>query len=185
MVFIATFWAAVVNLVLLVVALALHPASLDGLAWLRDLPWEWFGTEMAGMLDMQAVQAEALWALWLSTSGVLLLGAALAYGAVKVGARSAPAAPAVQPQVAAMFSDLSSGMEGLGGFGTAFPAALAPAADLPRQSHAAHDLGLADLAPSAPSPPAPDKGQDIAATLQQIDPQLGASYDALLQELKK
>jgi hypothetical protein len=31
---------------------------------------------------------------------------------------------------------------------------------------------------------APDKGQAIAATLQQIDPQLSASYDALLRELQ-
>ena len=50
MVFIATFWAAVINLLLLVVAVALHPASLDGLHWLRDLPWPWFGTELLGIL---------------------------------------------------------------------------------------------------------------------------------------
>ena len=33
--FIATFWAAVLNLLLLVVALALHPQSLEGFHWMR------------------------------------------------------------------------------------------------------------------------------------------------------
>jgi hypothetical protein len=76
MVFVATFWTAVVNLVLLVVALALHPASLDGFHWLRELPWVWFGSEVQGALDMQGVDAGALWALWIVISGVLLVGSA-------------------------------------------------------------------------------------------------------------
>ena len=92
-----------------------------------------------------------------------------------------------QPQVAVMFSDLSNGMEGLSGFGTAAIPALAPAAELPRHQHAAHEIHLADVAPhatAAPAAPEADKGQAIAATLQQIDPQLSASYDALLRELQ-
>ena len=185
MVFIATFWAAVVNLVLLVVALAMHPASLDGFHWLRELPWAWFGNELQGALDMQAVDAGALWALWIVISSVLLAGSALAYAMLEMDAKPAPVA---QPQVAAMFSDLSNGMEGLKGFGTAAIPALAPAAELPRHQHAAHEIHLADAAPHSPATPlvpAPDKAQAIAATLQQIDPQLSASYDALLRELKK
>ena len=187
MVFIATFWVAVVNLVLLVVALALHPASLDGFHWLRELPWAWFGSELQGALDMQAVDAGALWASWIVISGVLLAGSALAYALVEISAKPAPAAPVAQPQVAVMFSDLSNGMEGLSGFGTAAIPALAPAAELPRHQHAAHEISLADVtpnAPAAPIAPPPDKGQAIAATLQQIDPQLSASYDALLRELQ-
>ena len=187
MVFIATFWVAVVNLVLLVVALALHPASLDGFHWLRELPWVWFGSELQGALDMQAVDAGALWASWIVISGVLLAGSALAYALVEISAKPAPSAPVAQPQVAAMFSDLSNGMEGLNGFGTAAIPALAPAAELPRHQHAAHEISLADVtpnAPAAPIAPPPDKGQAIAATLRQIDPQLCASYDALLRELK-
>ena len=182
MVFIATFWVAVVNLVLLVVALALHPASLDGFHWLRELPWAWFGSELQGALGMQAVDAGALWALWIVISGVLLAGSALAYALVEISAKPAPAT-----QVAAMFSDLSTGMEGLNGFGTAAIPALAPAAELPRHQHAAHEIHLADVAPPAPAAPTAveaDKGQAIAATLQQIDPQLSASYDALLRELQ-
>ena len=187
MVFIATFWVAVVNLVLLVVALALHPASLDGFHWLRELPWVWFGSELQGALGMQAVDAGALWASWIVISGVLLAGSALAYALVEISAKPAPSAPVAQPQVAAMFSDLSNGMEGLNGFGTAAIPALAPAAELPRHQHAAHEISLADVtpnAPAAPIAPPPDKGQAIAATLRQIDPQLCASYDALLRELK-
>ena len=187
MVFIATFWVAVVNLVLLVVALALHPASLDGFHWLRELPWVWFGSELQGALDMQAVDAGALWALWIVISGVLLAGSALAYALVEISAKPAPAAPVAQPQVAAMFSDLSNGMEGLNGFGTAAIPALAPAAELPRHQHAAHEIHLANVAPPATAAPTAveaDKGQAIAATLQQIDPQLSASYDALLRELQ-
>lgn len=53
MVFVATFWVAVINLVLLVVALALHPASLEGFHWLRELPWVWFGSEVLGALKMK------------------------------------------------------------------------------------------------------------------------------------
>jgi hypothetical protein len=187
MVFIATFWAAVVNLVLLVVALALHPASLDGFHWLRDLPWAWFGTEVGGMLDMQAVDAGALWALWMCVSGALLAGSALAYAVLETGSKPAFATPVAQPQAAAMFSDLRNGMEGLGGFGTAEIPALAPAAELPRHQHPAHEIHLADAASDAPMAPTAsqsDKAQDIAASLQQIDPQLSASYDALLRELE-
>ncbi len=187
MVFIATFWAAVANLVLLVVALALHPASLEGFHWLRDLPWAWFGTEVGGMLDMQAVDAGALWALWMCVSGALFAGSALAYAILQKGGKPAPATPVAQPQAAAMFSDLRTGMEGLGGFGTAEIPALAPAAELPRHQHPAHEIHLTDAAPDAPAAPTilqADKSQDIAASLQQIDPQLSASYDALLRELE-
>jgi hypothetical protein len=185
--FIATFWAAVVNLVLLVVALALHPASQEGFHWLRGLPWSWFGSELQGALDMQAVDAGALWALWIFVSGALFAGSALACAILEMGAMSPPAAPAVQPPVAAMFSDLSTGMEGLGGFGTAEIPALAPAAELPRHQYPAHEIPLATAAPDAPLAPATpqaDKAQNIAASLQQIDPQLSASYDALLRELE-
>jgi hypothetical protein len=83
-----------------------------------------------------------------------------------------------------MFSDLRTGMEGLSGFGTAAIPALAPAAELPRHQHAAHEIHLADVEPPAPAAVEADKGQAIAATLQQIDPQLSASYDALLRELQ-
>ena len=187
MVFIATFWAAVINLVLLVVALAMHSASLDGFHWLRDLPWAWFGSEVQGVLDMQAVDAGALWALWICISGVLLAGSALAYAALEASAKPASAAPVAQPLVAAMFSDLSTGMEGLNSFGTAAIPALAPSAELPRHQHAAPEINLADVTPHArvsTDPRDVGKGQDIAATLQQIDPQLSASYDALLRELQ-
>lgn len=184
MVFVATFWVAVINLVLLVVALALHPASLEGFHWLRELPWVWFGSEVLGALEMQAVDAGALWALWIVISGVLLVGSALAYLLVAMGAKPNHAAPAPQAQVAAMFSDLSMGMEGLNGFGTAAIPALAPATELPRHQHTAHEIHLADVAPPATAAPEADKGQAIAATLHQIDPQLSASYDALLRELK-
>jgi len=187
MVFIATFWVALVNLVLLFVALALHPASLEGLHWLRDLPWAWFGSEVMGVLDMQVVEAGALWALWICISGVLLVGSAFGYAFVEMGDKSAPAAQVAQPQAAAMFRDLRTGMEGLGGFGTAEIPALAPAADLPGHQHLAHEIHLADAAPLAcdehPSPQA-DKSHDITASLEQIDPQLSASYDALLRELE-
>ena len=187
MVFIATFWVALVNLVLLVVALALHPASLEGLHWLRDLPWAWFGSEVMGVLDMQVVEAGALWALWICISGVLLVGSAFGYAFVEMGDKSVPAAQVAQPQAAAMFRDLRTGMEGLGGFGTAEIPALAPAADLPGHQHLAHEIHLADAAPLAcdehPSPQA-DKSHDITASLEQIDPQLSASYDALLRELE-
>jgi hypothetical protein len=187
MVFIATFWVALVNLVLLFVALALHPASLEGLHWLRDLPWAWFGSEVMGVLDMQVVEAGALWALWICISGVLLVGSAFGYAFVEMGDKSVPAAQVARPQAAAMFRDLRTGMEGLGGFGTAEIPALAPAADLPGHQHLAHEIHLADAAPLAcdeyPSPQA-DKSHDITASLEQIDPQLSASYDALLRELE-
>ena len=181
--FIATFWIAFVNLLLLVVALAFHPASLDGLYWLGDLPWAWFGTELLGMFDMQSVQAGALWALWICMTGVLLVGSALAYAALALAGRSAAMRPAPEPQVAALFGDLSSGMAGLGGFG--YPnlrdlgvapslAPQAPVADLVDTERDALTASVAAPAASAP---------DIAASLQQIDPQLSASYDALLREL--
>ena len=187
MVFAATFWVALVNLALLVIALALHPASLEGLHWLRDLPWGWFGSEVLGALDMRAVDAGALWALWIGVSGVLLLGSAVAYAILETGRSYVSAAAVAQPQAAAMFHDLRTGMEGLGGFGTAEIPALAPAADLPRHQHMAQEIHLADAAPldcdEHPAPQA-DKSHDITASLEQIDPQLSASYDALLRELE-
>lgn len=185
MVFIATFWAAFFNLVVLVLALAVHPASIDGLAWLRELPWEWFGTELLGALDMHPVEAGALWALWLCVSGLLLAGSMIVYAVTVISAPPTPVASAVQPQVAAMFSDLSSGMDGLEGFGTAPIPALAPASELPRQPRAAPEMLATTSKPFAAMSIASRNDQDIAATLQHIDPQLSASYDALLRELKK
>jgi len=151
------------------------------------LPWAWFGSEVMGVLDMQVVEAGALWALWICVSGVLLVGSAFGYAFVQMGDKSVPAAQVAQPQAAAMFSDLRTGMEGLGGFGTAEIPALAPAADVPGHQHLPHEIHLADAAPLAcdehPSPQA-DKSHDITASLEQIDPQLSASYDALLRELE-
>jgi hypothetical protein len=104
-----------------------------------------------------------------------------------MGTKFTPATQVAQSPVATMFSDLSTGMQGLGGFGTAEIPALAPAAELPRHQHPAHEIHLADappVAPAAPTASQADKAQDIAASLQQIDPQLSASYDALLRELE-
>jgi hypothetical protein len=184
MVFIASFWAAVINLLLLVVAVALHPASLDGLHWLRDLPWPWFGTELLGIFDMQLLDAGALWALWICVTGVLLVGSTLAYAALELAGRSVALPPAPEPQVAALFGDLSNGMAGLGGFGNSELRDLGVAPSLARQAQTADVVDTERDAPavaiSAPAASAPD----IAASLQQIDPQLSASYDALLRELK-
>jgi hypothetical protein len=182
--FIATFWVAVLNLLLLVVALALHPASLEGLHWMRELPWPWFGTELLSMFDMQTVDAGALWALWVCVSGVLLVGSSLAYGASGLAAKVAATRVAPEPQVATLFSDLSNGMAGLGGFGKPDLLDLGVAPSLSPQSLVAdmvdteRDIPLASVSQPATSAP------DIAASLQQIDPQLSASYDALLRELQ-
>lgn len=182
--FIATFWAAVINLLLLVVAVALHPASLDGLHWLRDLPWPWFGTELLGMFDMQSLDAGALWALWICVTGALLVGSNVAYVALELAGRSAAMRPAPELQVAALFGDLSSGMAGLGGFGNSELRDLGVAPSLARQAQTADVVDTERDTPavsiSAPAASAPD----IAASLLQIDPQLSASYDALLRELK-
>ena len=183
MVFAATFWVALVNLVLLVIALALHPASLEGLYWLRDLPWAWFGTELLGVFEMHAVDAGALWALWISVSGVLLGGSTLAYAALALSGSAAPTRVAAEPRVTDLFSDLSSGMSGLGGFGNpdlrdlgATPSKSSPALQ-------ADALDTVHDAPAASDPAPAVKAPDIVASLQQIDPQLRASYDALLREL--
>ena len=182
--FIATFWAAVINLLLLVVALALHPASLDGLYWLGDLPWPWFGTAFLGILDMKTVDAGALWALWICMTGALLVGSALAYAALELAGRSAAIRPAPEPQVAALFGDLSSGMAGLGGFGNSHLRDLGIAPSLAPQAPAADVVDTERDAPPASVAAPAASAPDIAASLLQIDPQLSASYDALLRELK-
>ena len=184
MVFIATFWAAVVNLVLLVVALALHPASLEGFHWLRDLPWPWFGTAFLGILDMKTVDAGALWALWICVTVVLLVGSTVAYAALELAGRSAAIRPAPEPQVAALFSDLSGGMAGLGGFGNSELRDLGVAPSLATQAQTADVVDTERDAPAVAIPVPAASAPDIAASLQQIDPQLSASYDALLRELK-
>jgi hypothetical protein len=182
MIFIATFWAAVINLLLLVVAVALHPASLDGFYWLGDLPWAWFGTELLGMFDMQTAEAGALWAVWICVTGVLLVGSTLAYVALALAGRSAALHSAHEPQVVALFGDLSSGMAGLGGFGNSDLRDLGVAPSLAPQAADVVDTERDATATSVPAPAA--SAPDIAASLQQIDPQLSASYDALLRELK-
>ena len=181
--FIATFWAAFVNLLLLVVALAFHPASLDGFYWLGDLPWAWFGTELLGMFDMQTAEAGALWALWICVTGVLLVGSTLAYAALELAGRSVALPPAPEPQVAALFGDLSNGMAGLGGFGNSELRDLGVAPSLATQAQTADVVDTERDAPATSVPAPAASVPDIAASLLQIDPQLSASYDALLREL--
>jgi hypothetical protein len=184
MVFIATFWAAVINLVLLVVALALHPASLDGFHWLRELPWPWFGTELLGMLDMQAVDAGALWALWICVSTVLILGSIMAYALLALNSAPAQASvPIAETKVAAMFDTLSDDMAGLGGFGSLGADGVAPAGAA--QAKAATPIEPQAVSSDTPTEPAaPQRARDITASLEQIDPELGSSYGALLRELE-
>ena len=51
MFFIATLWAAVLNLCLLTAALAWTPAFWsDAAHWLQTLPWRTFGTELGALL---------------------------------------------------------------------------------------------------------------------------------------
>jgi len=169
MFFLVTFWVAALNLVLLVIALSWTPAFWTQAShWLSMLPWGTFGTELAGLLQMQAVDTGALWAFWLTETGVLLLGCGLAYLALKRHASKPVIAALPTPEVAQMFGQLSSSLTGLQGFGdlddaparTAVPVTAPPV-------HAA-----ADAAPTA-----------IAAHLQDIDPELGSSFDAVLREL--
>jgi hypothetical protein len=182
--FIATFWVAVLNLLLLVVALALHPQSLEGLPWMRELPWPWFGTELLSMFEMQTVDAGALWALWICVSGVLLVGSIVAFGASGLAAKADAPRAAPEPQVAALFSDLSSGMAGLGGFGKPDLLDLGVAPSLSPQAPVADVVNTGSDVPLDSVPKPAFGAPDIAASLQQIDPQLSASYDALLRELK-
>jgi len=175
MVFLATLWAAGLNLLLLLLALAWTPAFWSGTAhWLGGLPWDNFGAELASLLNMHPVAAGALWALWLCVSTVLSAGALVAYALLKLRATPAALAPAPPPEVSAMFGQLSSSLQGLQSFG---------------------DLGGAPPAPSMPvslpvpvltvlakvDPEASPSG--IAASLQEIDPELGSTYASLLREL--
>ena len=183
MFFIATLWAAVLNLCLLVTALAWTPAFWsDAAHWLQALPWRTFGTELGALLRMHPVDAGAVWALWLCVSAVLLLGALFSYVLLKLRAPTAAVAPLPTPEVAAMFSNLSSSLQGLQGFGdldapapaakASSPAPVAPAIPVAKEVHAVSAVTAQDPAPAA-----------IGVSLQEIDPELGSSYDALLREL--
>jgi hypothetical protein len=173
MFFFATLWAALLNLVLLATALAQTPAFWTEPAhWLKALPWRSFGTEAAGLLHMRPVDAPALWALWLCVSAVLLLGALAAYALLKLRAPLPVAAPLPTPEVSAMFDQLSGSLRGLQGFGGLDAPA---AASSPPQS-----VPVLTVLAKAPSGAAP---ASIASSLQQIDPELRSSYDALLREL--
>ena len=178
MLLIASFWVALVNLVLLVCALALNHEALSNPAWFMELPWPWFGTELAGALEMQPVEAGALWALWLAVSVLLCLGSGLNYAFAAQAARAAKRPRAPTPQVAAMFDQLSSGMEGLGGFGEHDLRNLQPASAPPARA-AEPVLDAAPLSKQAGAHAA----ASIAVSLQHIDPQLRSSYEALVQEL--
>lgn len=176
MFFLVTLWAAGLNLLLLLLALAWTPAFWSGAArWLHSLHWTSFGAELVALLHMQAVPAGALWALWLCVSAVLSVGAGVAYTLLKQRAAPAPIAPPAPPEVSAMFGHLSSSLQGLQGFGSL---------DVPPQT----------MPPQAPSMPVPvltvlakvepeASPATIAASLQEIDPELGSSYASLLREL--
>jgi len=169
MLFLVTFWAAALNLTLLVSALAWTPAFwTQPVQWLNALPWRTCGTEASDLLQMQTVQADVLWALWITVSGVLWVGCGVAYGALQRHLSKAVVAALPTPEVADMFGQLSSSLTGLQGFG---------------------DL---DGVPSKPVEPVPTPPMQaphqatpgvIAANLQGIDPELGSSYDAVLREL--
>lgn len=178
MLLIASSWVALVNLVLLVCALALNHEALSNPAWFMELPWPWFGTELAGALAMQPVEAGALWALWLAASVLLCLGSGLNYAFAAQAARAAKRPRVPTPQVAAMFDQLSSGMEGLGGFGGHDLRNLQPAAASPVQApEPVRDSGRPPMGVGVLA------GASIAASLQHIDLQLGSSYEALVQAL--
>ncbi|MDH4480729.1 MAG: hypothetical protein QE283_12725 [Rhodoferax sp.] len=181
----ATLWAAVLNLALLTAALAWTPAFWTDVGpWLQSLPWRTFGTELGALLQMRPADAGAVWALWLCVSAVLLLGAIGAYALLRMRAITATVAPLPTPEVAAMFGQLSSSLQGLQGFGdldgdtdTPAPKAANPvpaAAALP-SAHGSSALALVAAPEAAPAA--------IGASLQQIDPELRTSYDALLREL--
>jgi len=170
----ATLWAAALNLLLLAAALAWTPAFWSNAAhWLQALPWRSFGTQALALLQMQAMDASAVWALWLIASAVLLLGALASYALLKLQKPRAPlpaVAPLPTPEVSAMFDQLSSSLQGLQGFGDLGSPPQAPPMSVPVLTV------LAEGAPTAAS-------SAIAASLQEIDPELGTSYAALLREL--
>jgi len=173
MFFFVTLWAALLNFLLLAAALAQTPAFGSAPAlWLRALPWRSFGTQAAGLLHMRPVDAPALWALWLCVSAVLLLGALAAYALLKLRAPLPAVVPLPTPEVSAMWGQLSGSLQGLQGFGGLD--APAPAPPIPPSVPV-----LTVLATARPGA-APTT---IASSLQEIDPELRSSYDALLREL--
>jgi hypothetical protein len=177
MVFLATLWAAGLNLLLLLVALAWTPAFWsDPARWLGRLPWDNFGAELASLLSMQAVAAGAIWALWLCVSAVLSAGALVACALLKL--RATPAAPTPPPppppDVSEMFGNLSSSLQGLQSFGDQGGAP--PAPSVPASLPVPVLKVLAKVDPEASS-------SAIAASLQEIDPELGSTYASLLREL--
>ena len=184
MFFLVTFWAATLNLLLLVMALAWAPAFWSQpIQWLSTLPWGSFGTELGGLLQMQTVDAGVLWALWLSVSAALLLGCALAYGTLRRHAPKRAVAALPAPKVADMFGQLSNSLSGLQGFGELDDVPFKPAGVVPT---------LQVRVPQQPAPqpstqqqpaqhqPAPNV---LAVHLQGIDPELSSSFDAVLREL--
>jgi hypothetical protein len=176
----ATLWAAVLNIVILAVALAWTPDFwMDATHWLMALPWRTFGTELGALLQMQSVHASAVWALWLCVSTVLLGVGLLAYAVVKRNTLPVGVGALPTPEVADMFGQLSNSLDGLGGFGDVDP---------PVQKSVKPDLGPASplagppLEPLAGTPQQPTPAA-LGSSLQEIDPELGASYDALVREL--
>jgi len=117
---------------------------------------------------MQPVDAGALWALWLSATVVLSLGGGLAYGVLKRHAPKPAVAALPTPEVAEMFGQLSSSLTGLQGFGDLDETPPKPVGPVPTLQVRASQ----DAVPGA-----------IAAHLQDIDPELGSSFDAVLREL--
>jgi hypothetical protein len=169
---IATCWAAVLNLLLLAVALAWTPAFWSGAShWLQGLPWRTFGTELGAVLQMHPAAAGAVWSLWLCVTVVLCVGALALYAALKLR-KPLAAAPLPTPEVAAMFGQLFNSLEGLQGFGASdAPNPLPP-------SPGAVSASAYSVAATQPQPPVA-----LGASLQEIDPELGSRYDALLREL--
>ena len=175
MVFLATLWAAGLNLLLLLGALAWTPAFWsDPARWLGRLPWDNFGAELASLLNMHPVAASALWALWLCVSAVLSAGALVAYTLLKLRATPAAPSPPPPPDVSEMFGNLSSSLQGLQSFGD--QGGVPPALSMPASLPVPVLKVLAKVDPEASS-------SAIGASLQEIDPELGSTYASLLREL--
>jgi len=130
------------------------------------------------------VDAGALWALWICVSAVLILGSIVAYALVELNSAPAQASvPIAETKVAAMFDTLSDDMAGLGGFGSLRADGVAPVA-VGQTKAAAPIEPQAVSSDTSAEPAAPQRAKDITASLQQIDPELGSSYGALLRELE-
>ena len=61
------------NLLICLICVAKISTTNNSLLWIKALPWQSFAHDLAGMITLKPIPADAIWAAWLAINAALLI----------------------------------------------------------------------------------------------------------------